>query len=359
MQAADFVSTLYRHLLGRDPDAGGLRYWIELTEGCRDYAAVLQGIVQSEEYRLRQGRLAQERAQRMSRSVKLYFMHIPKTSGSSVTASLRSLFGEGKVSPTLLWDGVINERLQGDRFDVWCGHLGGLLPLWFGHRPPILTMLRHPIARGFSHFRHVQRDQNHPMHQRARNMTLEEYCRDPMLVRTVSNYQARYLTSLAFSAILSPNPAGLNYHTQLAFENSLFAFDEHGDLLESAKRAIDSIDVVGICEAHQASLTLLGRRLELQATLIEQHANICGGTQENYNDGTDPRWLLLAGLGSVDMLVYQYACQLFITSCEREALELPTSFLDTFDQFRRTWIDDNEEIGDRQIKPLPGQGTRR
>jgi Ca2+-binding RTX toxin-like protein len=49
---ADFVTLLYRNVLGRDPDAGGLAYWTGLLEsGARSRPAVVAGFSDSPEFR--------------------------------------------------------------------------------------------------------------------------------------------------------------------------------------------------------------------------------------------------------------------------------------------------------------------
>src|SRR3954470_13611511 len=95
----------------------------------------------------------------------VYFLHIPKTSGTSLHQSFLRAFGPDATSPHLLFDDLVNGTYRiSDRTRIVTGHFGGLLPLWLRRWPRIITLLRDPLARALSHINHVQRDKGHPLH---------------------------------------------------------------------------------------------------------------------------------------------------------------------------------------------------
>lgn len=137
----------------------------------------------------------------------VYFLHIPKTSGTSLRQSFLQVYGPEVASPNLLWDDLVNGTYQlSERPRIITGHLGGFLPLWLKRWPRIVTILRDPLARALSHINHVQRDQRHPLHPLSAGLTVGQYCEHPVLRRTVDNFQSRYLASLDFALVLMPRP---------------------------------------------------------------------------------------------------------------------------------------------------------
>ena len=112
----------------------------------------------------------------------VYFLHIPKTSGTSLHQSFLRVYGPEAASPNLLWDDLVNGTYQlSERPRIITGHFGGFLPLWLKRWPRIVTMLRDPLARALSHINHVQRDQEHPLHPLSAGLTVGQYCEHPVL----------------------------------------------------------------------------------------------------------------------------------------------------------------------------------
>ena len=104
----------------------------------------------------------------------LYFLHIPKTGGMSLMHTLFRYFpGESKEHyyPSLLLEPP--ERLRAQRLIV--GHTFYAIRHFLDREPVYLTMLRDPVARVVSNFRHIQRVTNHPRHLTFRDSTLLEF----------------------------------------------------------------------------------------------------------------------------------------------------------------------------------------
>jgi hypothetical protein len=257
----------------------------------------------------------------------VYFLHIPKTSGTSLHHSMLQVFGPEAATPPLLWDDLVNGTYQlSERTRVITGHFGGFLPLWLKRRPRIVTILREPMARALSHINHVQREGHHPLHALAARLTVDQYCEHPILRRTVDNFQSRYLASLDFALALMPRPSECSVREphasiSVAFENALFSLDKQTGLLDGAVRALSEIDAVGICEAHAASLRVFARVLGWDVEFVESGLNHATG-QKTLEDLSRDEMDALASLNRIDTQVYGHAVERFSRLCSQNGIEL-------------------------------------
>ena len=154
----------------------------------------------------------------LRRSEKLYFLHIPKTAGFSISDSLGRISTQKRL--TILGP-IILDRLEENpewaKSDILIGHLG-LLPTRHGYN--YFTVLREPLERIYSHYEHMKRNVGHYFHKILveEKLDFEEYLRDDRFARLNFNMQTRYLSSYP-----KLKTEGLNGHPQeqaAYFENS-------------------------------------------------------------------------------------------------------------------------------------------
>jgi hypothetical protein len=244
----------------------------------------------------------------------IYFLHIPKTSGVSVHNYLRQAVGRNHLTDSVLWDDLLAGRsgLSEDT-RIICGHFGGMLSLFLKKWPRILTMIRDPIARAVSHINHVQRAPEHPLHSAAKELSVYDYCRHPLLKRTVSNYQSRYLASMQLAWALhydatAPRPFAAH---ATAFDNALFSLDESDGLQSAAMESLKRIDAVGIVEDHWKSLNLFAKTFNWPAPVDEAKLNLAAQNQWTVDRLKWKEHRILRDLNKVDLAVYKQACQVF------------------------------------------------
>lgn len=253
----------------------------------------------------------------------VYFLHIPKTAGASMHKYLEHAFGPEHVSRPLLWDDIIHEQPDRvrDRWRVIVGHFGGLLPLWLGSWPQVITVLRDPLARALSHINHVKRDELHPLQHLAADLSIVEYCEHPQLSKTINNLQSRYLASLSFSSALAPEPAECGMtrppgSVSVRFEDALFSLDEGVDLRKCAMEALDKMTFVGICEEFAASLNGMSKVLGWSPPPPKEvRLNQAPSGQDVLDSLSSDEIDALGRCNSVDRAVYDAALRILAEIC--------------------------------------------
>jgi hypothetical protein len=121
----------------------------------------------------------------------LYFAHIAKTGGTSLTAAIARQYpeariykGDGTISVQYL-ESVAHE-LRGDAFIA--GHPRPGAVKYLRNRARIITLLRDPARQAVSHYVHARVDERHPRHDQAMRLSF-------------SNYMTTYPEYIVFQAV--------------------------------------------------------------------------------------------------------------------------------------------------------------
>jgi hypothetical protein len=89
----------------------------------------------------------------------LYFLHIPKTAGTSLNNILKSKFETQKVYPFATYHQVFtNSKLDLDSYDIIAGHFTMSFIQNLKSTPNIITVFRNPISRVVSAYNHFMRE---------------------------------------------------------------------------------------------------------------------------------------------------------------------------------------------------------
>ena len=199
----------------------------------------------------------------------IYFLHIPKTAGSSVSLWLAQRVRGSAMCQAKIWDQLVQCDEAGlAECRIFAGHYGIELDRYLGVALRTMTVFRDPLQRTFSHYLHVRRDTNHPWHPRVSPQSFEVFLRDSQNWPMVENFQARYLVRSGldmrrFTRRLDTSPGKLS-RLSTTSEDVRYLFDQ-GYVREQSHAALDGIDVVGTTDRIPLFLEQAARTFSLES----------------------------------------------------------------------------------------------
>jgi hypothetical protein len=206
----------------------------------------------------------------------LYFLHIPKTAGTAVAEFIRAAYSDSDLLNVYTCYDILRLDLAAIRSRrCYTGHFGTGLYGLLDREIASFTILRDPFEQTVSHMRHIDRflrahALRHPAWyiQALMGKTIYGYVDHPKLRGMIINYQTR---NLGLDLDLKSWHVGMrspSTRRKVRFDAAdrsglgrLLAEAEQGvamqDILESAKRRLDSMAVVGTVERIDETLGLI------------------------------------------------------------------------------------------------------
>lgn len=191
----------------------------------------------------------------------LYFLHIPKTAGTTFTAILDCQFDNKQIYPHLVWSHALNSKNSDfSQYKFIRGHFGYGLHKILNKKLIYICILRNPTDRIISHYDHMKHlpIDTHWVKDNfiSKNETILEVLRDPTRQPIFMNEQTREL-GLDLNLTNQENllkilKKGNNY---LEVTSSLKL--DYGKLLKDAKMHLAQFSYFGIMERFEDSLFLL------------------------------------------------------------------------------------------------------
>ena len=224
-----------------------------------------------------------------------YFVHIPKTAGMTVHEFLRTCRPGGRGAPELFkgyfLKDVLDDLEAARRCTVFAGHFIGFLDPLLARDTRKATVLRDPVERAISHYRHVRRDSRLPFHDEFRRRTLAEVLDDPGLRGFAMNVQARYLAALA------DDPAWLDHTMQLRVSPR-----DDDELLGRARQGLGLVELVGLHDRLPDFLDRLAIAWDLSRPAGIPQKNVAA--DRDGAEVTDDERAMLRDLNRVDAELY-------------------------------------------------------
>jgi hypothetical protein len=188
-------------------------------------------------------------------SPRLFFLHVPKTAGTSMRLYLQNQYIPDDIFPydTLEAVAAAGADISPD-YRLYQGHFRYNLRQVLPPATKALVVLREPMERTLSTLRHLQRDPAfHPDHALAKDLTVSQILRTPRLMEPHRDGQ---------SAVLSArrDPHALIAQLNDAVDASRVDITEPTDL-DLAKQRLREIEFVGTVSGLGALLQTLSREL--------------------------------------------------------------------------------------------------
>ena len=248
------------------------------------------------------------------RASPVYFLHIPKTGGTTVHNFLASQFAEQVVCPAHVWHQLLPlppEQIGSYSF-IW-GHFYAYL---YRHAPmPMryVTFVRDPVERALSHYGHVVLHADHYLHARARELgDFGAYLRDPELATTLNNFQVK-----SFALDLDPHSIWANLSGQglggLELERRLETATpslSDAEMLAIAKTRLGQMCFIGITERLDESLALLCHQFGWHAPAQVESRN-ANASRVRASEIAAGDLALLREVNAADFELYEFANRLF------------------------------------------------
>ncbi len=191
----------------------------------------------------------------------LYFLHIPKTAGTTFATVLESYFDLDSICPEQLWHELLPEKkLNFSKYKLIWGHYGYCLYQILPKKPIYITMLRDPIEQTISSIEHRIRDPD------LRLKHLNEFI-GKTLLEILTDSKIKLSTDPQTNYIgLDPDVSSM---IDLSNRESIFNFNfaktlkltksktTHDDLIKTSIQNLSKFAFVGIAEKFEESLFLL------------------------------------------------------------------------------------------------------
>ena len=191
----------------------------------------------------------------------LYFLHIPKTAGSSFVEFLKAIYKPDESSFSLFVQDFLKlppEQIA--NLKAVSGHYFYNIQTFTPRTLVYVTMLRDPIERTISMYAQIQRMQTHYAYEIVKSQSLLDFVTDERTKPLYVNYQTRYIAADPNTIEMAKKLSSEQMKTlELWWQMESFAPTGYSDpaLLERAQERLRKFAFVGLAEQYDESVEVL------------------------------------------------------------------------------------------------------
>lgn len=243
-----------------------------------------------------------------------YFLHIPKTAGTSIYKLLDES-GRFNVCPYSSWGDMLRHSDDDlSKYDMFRGHFYRYIHKYVDIPLNTFTFLRNPFARSLSQYEHYLRDKGHFFHKRAvAQGSFLNFLRDPVTQALIKNFQVRSLSSIFDpKAVWESMTPAQRKNNEL--EYLLYCMDpglSDDTALLMAKEYVSRCICVCITEKMEQSLAVLGDALGLASPPPVERLN-ANPKPSLMDSWTSQEWSVLSDLLALDWELYEFGHKLLL-----------------------------------------------
>lgn len=243
----------------------------------------------------------------------LYFLHIPKTGGTTLSTYIQNHFDHDLIYPETQWWHLLMKFPENyQKYKLFLGHFGYYLYNILGKKPIYITMLRDPIKRTVSDFENIKRnmpDELVDFFSKGKNIS--DFLNEPHWNWRLTNLQVRYIATdrdviSMMKPILDDIKWPLYYITEP--QRKLDGDKNDEELYEIAKtRLLSDFAFFGIQDRYEDSMLLLSYTFGWLPITEPIKLNI---GQQNYN--LEPNVITeIKKYNKYDEMLYNFAKEVF------------------------------------------------
>lgn len=253
----------------------------------------------------------------------IFFIHIPKTGGTTIRSCLET---DQRTAPICPWydeRDFLTSTEDLYEFRTFVAHVPYFVSNLLPKHCFKFTVLREPISRAISAFKHILREPTHPMHLTTMREapTLGQFIRHPSLGISLRNTQTRYLGSnLDFARLYKMvRSGGASVPAALGRINEVRRAEANEELLSSALGALELLDYFGLTEHLQLSVNTVFSHLELES--IERLPVLNSAPRERADhrvEYSEEDMDLLRAANLYDIKLYEHAKRIYEGNLKRQ-----------------------------------------
>ncbi|MGB6463783.1 MAG: sulfotransferase family 2 domain-containing protein [Nitrosotalea sp.] len=262
----------------------------------------------------------------------MYFLHIPKTAGTTLTAIIDNNFDLNSIYPEQVWQKLLlNKPKSFSEYKLIRGHFGYSLCKILPKKPVCITMIRDPVERTISFYHHMRTDpltNNWVKDFISKENGLESLISNSDKRRVFANEQTRHLGLEldVFSLTESLDKSELENF----FYESSSEFTDISDnrLLDIAKKHLSEFKFFGFTERFEESLMLLCYTFGWRP-IRQVWKEMILPNRPHRNEFSDETINMISECTKLDSELYRYAAELFESRFFQMAKELKEKYFES------------------------------